>query len=382
MNKIEKSFQINSNRLASRLRRAALTRWLWRFVLWSAFLFMIRSVYLGPFYFDSEYVVDRLALSLVVQTMVLYYLFVKYVFPRTIYLQKYFLFFIWLIISHIIIYEANYLTYWYLGKSSEGARLAKDLRLFQTAGLFGFVNDLKAAFYSFLWSFPFAFMILAVRATKDILSFRTKNLQLEKNNLALELSFLKSQVNPHFLFNTLNSVYSRIFATDEQAANLVLQLSELMRYNLYETNETYVALDKELNFLQNYLDLERNRLEGQGVRIDFVESGEATRYQIAPHLLVAFVENAFKHGVKGGNQSAYVQVMAIIEGEQLFFQVENSIPPKREAAPSSAKSGGVGLGSVRRRLDAFYEGQYTLDVTETDETYTVLLTIRLEPKAD
>ncbi|QJD81041.1 sensor histidine kinase [Spirosoma rhododendri] len=192
------------------------------------------------------------------------------------------------------------------------------------------------------------------------------------------MSFLKAQVNPHFLLNTLNSVYARIFEADQQAADLVLHLSELMRYNLYETDQPRIGLDKELAYIQNYLDLERNRLSGQDVLIDYEQSGEPAHYQIAPLLLIAFVENAFKHGVKGATQPAYVQVRAEVDtAGQFIFAVENSLPSRQPVALGAGRSGGVGLANVRRRLEALYAGHYSL-ITQADETtYTVTLTINL-----
>lgn len=261
----------------------------------------------------------------------------------------------------------------------------RDWALFEKAGVFGFITDASVSFYSFLWSFPFAIMVLIVRAFRDILNLRLKNLQLEKDKINLELDFLKAQVNPHFLFNTLNSVYARVFDSDEQAADLVLRLSELMRYNLYETDVEKITLDKELSYVQNYLDLERNRLSDQYVVIDYNQNGDPSTYQIAPLLLIAFVENAFKHGVKGATEPAYVQVSATITEGQLVFQVENSVPRKRKTAPVEAsaepdrKSGGIGLGNVRRRLEALYKGRYELVVTPAEDSYTTALTIQVEP---
>jgi two-component system, LytTR family, sensor kinase len=223
-----------------------------------------------------------------------------------------------------------------------------------------------------------------VRAFRDLSSLRLKNLRLEKDKLNLELDFLKAQVNPHFLFNTLNSVYARVFDSDEQAADLVLRLSELMRYNLYESDVARIALDKELSYVQNYLDLERNRLSDQYVVIDYEQSGNPATYQIVPLLLITFVENAFKHGVKGATEPAYVQVSATVTAGQLVFRVENSVPRRHQISAMEPptglinKSGGIGLGNVRRRLDALYKDRYELITTLTEDTYTVLMTVQVE----
>lgn len=364
--------------LQSRYRQGAIHS-----LLWALFGLFIRQVYLGKFYQASDFTLNWLSVGLVLQTATLYYVFSNYIFPRTIYVKKVVSFGLWLAVSHLILYEINYIQFDSLHRVAAGVRLERDWALFREAGLFGFVTDSSAAFYSFFWSFPFAIMLLIVKAFGDIITLRLENYKLEKDKLSLELDFLKAQVNPHFLFNTLNSVYARVFDSDEQAADLILRLSELMRYNLYETDVAKIALDKELGYIQNYLNLERNRLSDQYVVIEYEQSGHPEAYQITPLLLIAFVENAFKHGVKGASGPAYVQVSATLTEDQFLFRVENSIPLRRQSAagertPDSAKkSGGIGLDNVSRRLQAFYENRHVLTVTTTEDTYVVSLTIQL-----
>ncbi|MBC3791254.1 sensor histidine kinase [Spirosoma utsteinense] len=352
-------------------------------LLWGVFGLFIRHVYLGKFYQANDFTLNWLSLGVVLQTAALYYVFSNYIFPRTIYVKKIGTFGLWFAISHLVLYEVNYIQFNILQRLTTVVRLERDWGIFREAGLLGFVTDWSAAFYSFFWSFPFAIMILIVRAFGDIIKLRLENYKLEKDKLSLELDFLKAQVNPHFLFNTLNSVYARVFDSDEQAADLILRLSELMRYNLYETDVDKIALDKELAYIQNYLNLERNRLSDQYVVIEYEQSGRPEAYQITPLLLIAFVENAFKHGVKGASEPAYVQVSATLANDQFVFRVENSIPIKRHVPvvelpqDSAKKSGGVGLDNVSRRLNAFYENRHTLAVTATEDTYVVALTIQL-----
>lgn len=351
--------------------------------LWALFALFIRQVYLGKFYQASDFTLNWLSVGLVVQTVTLYYVFGNYIFPRTIYVKKIVSFGLWLAVSHLVLYEVNYIQFYSLHRFAAGIRVERDWEIFREAGLLGFITDWSAAFYSFFWSFPFAIMILIVKAFRDIIKLRLENYKLEKDKLTLELDFLKAQVNPHFLFNTLNSVYARVFDSDEQAADLIIRLSELMRYNLYETDVAKITLDKELGYIQNYLNLERNRLSDQYVVIEYTQSGNPADYQITPLLLIAFVENAFKHGVKGASGPAYVQVSATLTEDQFVFRVENSIPLKRPSpvnerlSESEKKSGGIGLSNVSRRLHAFYENRHVLTVTTTDDTYAVSLAIQL-----
>nr|WP_246859657.1 histidine kinase [Spirosoma sp. KCTC 42546] len=330
------------------------------------------------FYKDNIVVVNWLSISLIIQTISLYYCLGYYVFPRHLYNFSIVPFISWILVCHFIIYESNYLLFYYLQQINSGPRIERDWQLFHHAYWYGCFSNGAAAFFSFFYSFPFAIILLAVQVVNAIINLRTKNLQLEKDKLNLELDFLKSQVNPHFLFNTLNSVYSRIFDNDEKAADLILRLSELMRYNLYETDSPKIALDKELAYIQNYLNLERNRLSDRHVVIEYEQRGNPSTYQITPLLLIAFVENAFKHGAKGTTDPAYVQVSADITAGQLVFRVENSVPNKLPVSELDRKSGGVGLGNVRRRLDTLYKDKYELVVTQTEITYEVTLIIQVE----
>lgn len=339
---------------------------------------VIRYLLVEPFYKDTSYVENWVAAGQIVPTIVLYYFFGYYVFPRYLYQLNILAVLGWLVVWHALMYEINYIFFAYLQQINISPKIERDWAIFQRAGLGGFISSAAASLYSFFYTFPIPLFLLGVLAAKEVLVYRTKNLQLERDKLNLELDFLKAQINPHFLFNTLNSVYARIFDADEQAADLVLRLSELMRYNLYEADQPTIALDKELAYIENYLNLERNRLADRHVVIDYQQQGDPAAYQIAPLLLITFVENAFKHGVKGNTTPAYVQVTAEVAEHGVVFTVENSVPPTRSMVEGVPRSGGVGLDNVRRRLEALYAGRYRLNVTATGDTYTVHLMIRLE----
>lgn len=353
---------------------------------------------------DNQFVFLTDTLLVAGQNIVVYYIFSRFVFPKYLYTLRLVPLIISIIVIFWVVYATNYIGFNYLSKYTTPPAGVQSyiIRLrdrLNSAGILGCFFNLRIAMWNFAYSMYIVSIFLFFKAAKDIVIYQTRstrserdkyklevdNLRLRQINTDLELDFLKAQVNPHFLFNTLNSVYARVFDSDEQAADLVLRLSELMRYNLYETDVEKIALDKELGYVQNYLDLERNRLSDQYVVIDYEQSGNASAYQIAPLLLIAFVENAFKHGVKGATEPAYVQVSAAITDGQLVFRVENSVPRKREVAitqPSvelDRKSGGIGLGNVRRRLDALYRGRYELLVTPSGDIYTVMLTMQVEP---
>lgn len=226
-----------------------------------------------------------------------------------------------------------------------------------------------------LQSFVFSLVSLPllIKATVEILRKLVSNTQLKQQNVQLELDFLRSQVNPHFLFNALNSVYAMAMGESPRASRLVLQLSEMMRYSLYETSEPYVLVNKELIFIRHYLVLEQLRSSGR-VQITYhIDEDTEGQLVIAPFLLIPFVENAFKHGVHATHQRSWVRVILQLKQGQLHLEVANS--KLVDGLPISER--GIGLQNVRKRLDALYPGAYQLSVDNQPEQHTVKLTIFL-----
>ncbi|HAS44085.1 MAG TPA: sensor histidine kinase [Microscillaceae bacterium] len=198
-----------------------------------------------------------------------------------------------------------------------------------------------------------------------------KALQLEKERLRAELDRLKHQIQPHFLFNNLNSLYSLVIKKSDQAPKTLLKLSQLMRYMLYEADGDEVPLSKEIAYLQNYVDLERLRFEEN---VDISLNIEQDRdYPIAPFLLMPFVENAFKHGTKG--KQAWIVIHLMVQNAQLILKVENGlVAPQNQPL---ATVGGIGFANVQQRLDLLYPKRHTLKVHEDELSYEVILKIQL-----
>lgn len=210
--------------------------------------------------------------------------------------------------------------------------------------------------------------------------------RLQQQSLSSELKFLRTQINPHFLFNTLNSLYALTLKKSDRAPETVLKLSEMMRYMLYESNAAAVPLSKEVDYLRNYLDLERLR-HGEQADIRFDVEGEVDGQAIAPMILVTFVENAFKHGIAKVLGAGFVHMVLLVEREEIRFHIENAKPSdalaesdahgdRALAAPPSA-AGGIGLINVGRRLDLLYPGRHELHTLVTDDTYAVDLYLDL-----
>ena len=193
---------------------------------------------------------------------------------------------------------------------------------------------------------------------------------LENQRLSAELAFLKSQINPHFLFNSLNSIYSLAYQRSETTPEAILKLSEIMRYMLYECNDNKVDLVKELQYLQNYIDLQKIRF-GNKAFIDFKIEGKIETQQIVPLLLISFIENAFKHGV-ASNPVTPIRLLIDVEESHLHFYIQNKKHTNNRDA-----SGGIGLNNVKRRLDLLYPGKYNLEIHDETDTYTVELSLVL-----
>ncbi len=203
-----------------------------------------------------------------------------------------------------------------------------------------------------------------------------EKIELQHKNTESELNFLKSQINPHFLFNTLNNLYALTLKKSDQAPEVVLKLSEMMRYMLYECNEERVPLRKEVNYLENYLELEKLR-QKKNIKIDFLISGMIKDQKIAPLLFIPFLENSFKHGLNNQLGDGYVKILLKILEDEIHFSIDNS---KVETAPkpTGKKSGGIGLVNVRRRLNLVYPNSHELSVKDSPTNYYVDLKIKLD----
>ena len=197
--------------------------------------------------------------------------------------------------------------------------------------------------------------------------------QIEKHALERQLQYLKYQVNPHFFMNTLNNIHALVDIDPERAKGSIVELSKLMRYVLYEGNNKLTPLSREVQFLRNYVQLMSMRYNTGNVSISLDAPDVLPDSMLPPLLLVIFVENAFKHGISYRTKS-FVEISLQPHGDRLLFSCRNSRP---EIKHDEKMKGGVGLSNVRRRLDLLFPNDYTLDIKEEEDTYTVKLEIPL-----
>jgi sensor histidine kinase YesM len=217
------------------------------------------------------------------------------------------------------------------------------------------------------------FLMLIVSILASIsLTINNHLRQLEKEKLVAQISSLKSQINPHFLFNTLNNIYATAIDTSPRTADMVDKLSEMMRYTMKENQNDFVPLEGEINYLNNYIELQKLRLESK-IKFDYSVEGDFTELQIAPMLLIPFVENAFKHGVNS-EQNSNIRINIKADESELHFLVTNN-KVKTQSNPS--EHNGLGIENTKHRLSLIYPSRHLLTIKETEHDFMVSLHINL-----
>ncbi len=219
-----------------------------------------------------------------------------------------------------------------------------------------------------------AIFVGMLRFAADWFELEAKKKAIENERLMAELNFLKAQINPHFLFNTLNNLYYLAYSKSDNTTEVIDKLSKMMRYMIYDSNHPKVLLSKEIEYMQNYISLEQLRLNNE-VPVNFKVEGELENMRIAPLIFITFLENAFKHGVNNKTSEAWVDVSILLNGNECVYTVANSKQP----LPQDSKEGksGIGLQNVQRRLELSYPNQYTLKVEDKENSYSVQLNIKL-----
>tara|TARA_B110000908_G_scaffold163533_1_gene210222 strand:+ start:509 stop:1306 length:798 start_codon:yes stop_codon:yes gene_type:complete len=219
--------------------------------------------------------------------------------------------------------------------------------------------------------------VTAIKVTMDWLQEQKRVTALEKTQLETELLFLRSQISPHFFFNTLNNIYSLAIEKSDKTPKLILRLSELMRYLLYETKSKRQSLEKEIICIENYLDLEQIRY-GELLKTETTISGDIMDKKIAPILLLSFIENAFKHGANMTNGDVKIDIDFKIVENFLYFTISNPLPETPIKSESIKNSSGIGLENVKKRLELGYKPEeYSLDIQSTNKLFVVKLKIKV-----
>lgn len=214
------------------------------------------------------------------------------------------------------------------------------------------------------------FLFIAVIFSSAFLREKIRNKVIENEKLQAELSHLKTQIHPHFLFNTLNSIYALSIKKDDKAADTIVKLSEFMRYLLNDSSQDEVILEKEITYIDNYIDLQKSRLRN-AVDLEYSTNGNFYRYKIAPLLLFPFIENAFKYGINP-DENSIVKIDIQLDENHLNMMVFN-----RKVSVRNIESSKIGLQNTYDRLELYYPKKHCLTINEDEETYCVNLKIEL-----
>ncbi|WP_167612054.1 sensor histidine kinase [Maribellus sediminis] len=229
------------------------------------------------------------------------------------------------------------------------------------------------AFYSF-WDISLYFAIYLVLTSLLHLArgwFLLQEMETEKQKA--ELKALQTQINPHFLFNSLNSIYSLARKSSKQVPDKIVQLSDLLRHIIYDTDRDFIPLEKEIRMISNYIELQNLRTP-ENNQIQFSVEGDVKGKSIAPMVMLPFVENSFKHGLKGGADNAFVNIRIKVFAKSLNLEIENS---KGKAVEPGSLHRGIGVENVKKRLDLIYPGRHKLKIKDEDNAFKVHLRIEL-----
>ncbi|MBN8857781.1 MAG: sensor histidine kinase [Sphingobacteriales bacterium] len=217
------------------------------------------------------------------------------------------------------------------------------------------------------------FLFLAIFFFSLLLRISNRWRAVEKEKTGSELSYLKAQINPHFLFNTLNSIYALAIEKSDDTATAIVKLSAMMRYVLADAGNDYVPLEKEISYINDYVELQELRF-GKAVPLELSVTGSPAGLKIAPLLLITFVENAFKYGLNA-EDDAFIRIAIYIEDAMLKMQVYNRIVKVQQGM---ADGHGVGISNTKSRLDLLYPSRHELHIKNTGKDFTVLLTLNLQ----
>lgn len=204
-------------------------------------------------------------------------------------------------------------------------------------------------------------------------TFYNRLKQTENERLSAQIASLKSQINPHFLFNTLNNIYATVIDTSPKAADMVDKLSEMMRYTMRDTQQDFVSLEDEINYVSNYIELQRLRLD-RSVKLEYYILEDIPALQIAPMLLIPFIENAFKHGVNS-EQKSHIKIEISMNKNEFQLSVVNN---KVNVQQNISERSGLGIENTKHRLNLIYPSKHLLVINDTEKQFIVSLYINLQ----
>ncbi len=283
-----------------------------------------------------------------------FYITAYYLFPRFLYKQRFGAFFIlFLVLTIGLSLVQGYFIYLSVNVRNE------------------YTTYLSLTKFSFMSIVTMVGLLSGAKLIVEKIRTDRANRIRDKQRLESELQYLKAQVNPHFLFNAINSVYFLIKKNPDQAAETLIKLSDLLRFQLYDCSGEKIAIEKELEYLHNFIALEKIR-KGEKLSVHVEQHGNLSGFELSPFLLIPFVENAFKHVSTAAGHENKISIRLHRESNRLIVNIENTTEKTM-----LYDVGGIGLKNVRRRLELLYPGSHELDISEKDAQYTVYLSLTI-----
>ncbi|SHJ48841.1 sensor histidine kinase [Pseudozobellia thermophila] len=279
-----------------------------------------------------------------------------YLMPKFLYKKKYWQFFGWVVAVFVVVIITEELL---------------EIVFYPGTKRAGIVPGIYFAFFDIL---PIITILSGFKFAWDAIESQHEVEKLKSYVQESELQFLKSQINPHFLFNNLNNLYSYALEGSPKTPEIILEMSGVLRYMLYECKEKFVPLKKELEQVSNFIKLYKLQIEERG-KVDFRISEIGSEYKIAPLILIVFIENAFKHSQSGQSKNIEIDIDIRLENNTLIFKCLNNFEPV-EGLDSVAK--GIGLQNVGKRLKLLYPNKHKLEIEESEKLFSVNLSMQLE----
>jgi len=333
-------------------------------VLWLFLTTTIASLNMGGY---KSHLIHNICL-LPAQMIAVYYL-VYYQVPKLLYQKKYLLFFISFVISIFLLSASARLSVIYIAEPF----FRED---FQQESILEIFSDVPYLFGVYFPSvYMIAFIMLIIKTFKERFESKHQLEILQKEKKTAELNFLKAQIHPHFLFNTLNNLYALTLEKSDDAPEVVVKLSEMLDYMLYQCSDPKVAISKEVELLKNYMDLETLRY-GEKLDLKFSQQIDNSKTEIAPLILLSLVENAFKHGASGNLKNPLIHIDLEVVDNQLKFKVFNTKSENPQSIKGLKKQG-VGAKNIKRQLDLIYPDKHQLEIVDQEKDYLVNLSIDL-----
>lgn len=309
--------------------------------------------------YSSNQLAFRVTSLKVVDLAVMVYITNYLLIPQLLYKKKYWLFALCFI---VLVFGTSWL------------KLHIEGLLMSNPRLYDLFKNFKTNFYDN--TIPHFLLVSTAAGFKLVLDYAKAQRRLgemAKENAEAELNFLKSQINPHFVFNSLNSVYFLIDKQNNDARDALHKFSDMLRYQLYECNGEKSTIEKEVSYLEDYIDMQRLRRDGDS-KIEFNVSDDVKGFSVEPLLLIPFVENAFKHLSHYSNKCNEVSIELAKQNSLLKFKVTNTTEPKVNGS-IVATPGGIGLKNVKRRLELLYPGKHSLAIDNSNGMFSVVLDI-------